>query len=414
MKKIFTLIAAALMAVGAQAQDEVTWNFAGEYADQITAMLADGNVWESNGTGARNKGVVAYETLKASGNVLDIAKGLKFEGPKQRFLFRSGTSLQINASGLIAIPNLKKGYTVICNYKPAGTGQRYIKAANLNVTAGFAPDPEDKTTAVEATGTVIYDGAVVLTGMVNNVNISSITVKDENGTVLTKEALYALETATATASPSKTWDFTASLSADDAANLAADATNWTAPTETNTYYASKFALAKEEAVFMKANDKELALTFSLLFFRSNGTIGENAFRVSDGNYFYANNSNICFIIPAIKKGDVIEIDYYNEKTDNDKILEVMAGATITSDVSTSKTPVTAKLTATLNGEVVVKQSTNFYYTAIRINPSPTGIQSLESDKAIVNDGVMYNLSGQKVNKSYKGVVIMDGKKMLNK
>lgn len=42
----------------------------------------------------------------------------------------------------------------------------------------------------------------------------------------------------------------------------------------------------------------------------------------------------------------------------------------------------------------------------------TAIQAVKTQQ--VNDGVMYNLSGQKVNKSYKGVVIINGKKMLNK
>lgn len=44
--------------------------------------------------------------------------------------------------------------------------------------------------------------------------------------------------------------------------------------------------------------------------------------------------------------------------------------------------------------------------------SATAIQAVKTQQ--VNDGVMYNLSGQKVNKSYKGVVIINGKKMLNK
>ena len=42
----------------------------------------------------------------------------------------------------------------------------------------------------------------------------------------------------------------------------------------------------------------------------------------------------------------------------------------------------------------------------------TGIQKVAELKA--NDGVIYNLAGQKVGKDYKGVVIMNGKKMLNK
>ena len=46
-------------------------------------------------------------------------------------------------------------------------------------------------------------------------------------------------------------------------------------------------------------------------------------------------------------------------------------------------------------------------------PATTGIQTLNTTKA-VKDGVMYNLAGQKVNKDYKGVVIMNGKKAILK
>ena len=46
----------------------------------------------------------------------------------------------------------------------------------------------------------------------------------------------------------------------------------------------------------------------------------------------------------------------------------------------------------------------------------TGINALDNltNKQLDNDAPMYNLAGQRVNKSYKGVVIVNGKKMLNK
>ncbi len=44
--------------------------------------------------------------------------------------------------------------------------------------------------------------------------------------------------------------------------------------------------------------------------------------------------------------------------------------------------------------------------------SATGIQNAKAEKA--SNGVAYNLAGQKVAKDYKGVVIKDGKKMIQK
>lgn len=47
------------------------------------------------------------------------------------------------------------------------------------------------------------------------------------------------------------------------------------------------------------------------------------------------------------------------------------------------------------------------------NGETTGINGIENE-AKKNDGIMFNLAGQKVQKSYKGMVIMNGKKFINK
>ena len=49
--------------------------------------------------------------------------------------------------------------------------------------------------------------------------------------------------------------------------------------------------------------------------------------------------------------------------------------------------------------------------AVTFNFGSTGIQSA---KAAAIDGAIYNLAGQKENASYKGVVIQNGKKFLQK
>ena len=56
-------------------------------------------------------------------------------------------------------------------------------------------------------------------------------------------------------------------------------------------------------------------------------------------------------------------------------------------------------------------SMNFY--AFTFTPGTTGISStVETQKA--NDGATYNLTGQRVDKNYKGIVISDGKKVIRK
>ena len=64
------------------------------------------------------------------------------------------------------------------------------------------------------------------------------------------------------------------------------------------------------------------------------------------------------------------------------------------------------------GVTGVKEVTSHEFTGNSVDIVVTGINNVNADKA--ENGVMYNLAGQKVNNGYKGVVIMNGKKMLNK
>ncbi len=52
-------------------------------------------------------------------------------------------------------------------------------------------------------------------------------------------------------------------------------------------------------------------------------------------------------------------------------------------------------------------------TLISLNGTTTGITNITTDEAAKNAPV-YNLAGQKVTKAYKGVVIKNGKKMIQK
>ena len=55
---------------------------------------------------------------------------------------------------------------------------------------------------------------------------------------------------------------------------------------------------------------------------------------------------------------------------------------------------------------------NFWKKENKGNPEPTGISNVITDKKTAT--VTYNLAGQKVNKNFKGIVVKDGKKFVNK
>jgi len=49
-----------------------------------------------------------------------------------------------------------------------------------------------------------------------------------------------------------------------------------------------------------------------------------------------------------------------------------------------------------------------------LNEDPTSVETIKTNKVWNADAPMYNLSGQKVDKSYKGIVIQNGRKFVNK
>jgi hypothetical protein len=49
---------------------------------------------------------------------------------------------------------------------------------------------------------------------------------------------------------------------------------------------------------------------------------------------------------------------------------------------------------------------------LTVNGNPAGINNVEMNKSY--NGAIYNLAGQKVGNDYKGIVIMNGKKFMQK
>lgn len=64
-------------------------------------------------------------------------------------------------------------------------------------------------------------------------------------------------------------------------------------------------------------------------------------------------------------------------------------------------------------EIATPASTLAKYYSIGIGGNTTGIQTIQQN-SVKADGIMYSLSGQRVGKDYKGIVICNGKKMIKK
>ena len=59
---------------------------------------------------------------------------------------------------------------------------------------------------------------------------------------------------------------------------------------------------------------------------------------------------------------------------------------------------------------------NIQFQPINIaeSSSATGIDSMDSETEATTDSEAYNLAGQRVDKNFKGIVVMNGKKLLKK
>ena len=108
-----------------------------------------------------------------------------------------------------------------------------------------------------------------------------------------------------------------------------------------------------------------------------------------------------------EKGDGVDDEYTYGDADN-------IDPTVGGKISTH----TFKVPAASNGSKSFKMSrskadTNIFLTKLVITSGgSTGISTVKTVR--VDDGAIYNLAGQKVDNSYKGVVIKNGKKVINK
>ena len=65
------------------------------------------------------------------------------------------------------------------------------------------------------------------------------------------------------------------------------------------------------------------------------------------------------------------------------------------------------------GAYATKQDNTVLPMLFKMVEGTTGINNIQTTTAVKNN-VMYNIAGQRVNKDYKGLVIMNGKKMMVK
>ena len=444
MKKIFTLIAAAFMAVGAYAQtakdaylditqyatltdDDInikgatdkkvySWNET-KKALIISAYVAQQTAQKTQDAGKTGYGWVTYNksnSATASWSATGDFNGSTFYGSTVKGLSPGKTS------GTDAGPNVYSFYVTNCVKVSALI---HSKKSDKFTTMDVYPVTFDGTTPTRGTlaGTTSDKSNSVTTISVENLDatkIYEVVISSEytSGAHLYELAFYNTATVTPPTAAT-TWDFTQELSTADATNLTADATNWTYDTE-NGYYKNAAKLADRNVyISLKANNVELDITKGLTFARDNSEgIGADRVRIAPGKYIAVYGSANLISLGELAKNDIIRMKFKGGG-ESERNLTV-TNATVTKGSLTTADTDEHEVTLQVDkdGEVIFRTSNGFNFYSIAINAAlPTGITDVKVvEPSTVKDDAIYNLSGQKVNKNYKGVVIKNGVKTIQK
>ena len=390
MKKIFTLIAMALVAVGVNAQTLIDFsvNQTGITlggTTEVSQVKLKTNTTNTTGIKFAN-GYTTDEVLNANNAKLSVDGGFK-TGDKITIAGAYNNSASKNSKIDIFIKTAT-GYEVLF------TTDQFINGRLVN------NDP------VEQTFTLTADADEIYLGRNGNTATFVTTLKVVRGT----ETLPDPTAAT-------TWNFEQALSTNDVTNLTADTDLWVFDTDNN-YWKSAGKLA-ERNVFtpLKANGVELELTAGLLFTRDNSEgLGADRVRISPAKFLAFNGSLNMISLGNLVKDDVIKIKFKgageSERTLNGANVTVTDGSLTTSDTDVHE----ATMTVVANGAVSFTTSNGFQIFAITINaalPTTTAIDAVATEVEAA-DAPAYNLQGQPVDESYRGVVIQNGKKVVRK
>lgn len=420
MKKIFTLLTMTLLAIGAQAQ--TTYDLSGlstsgftfnaeDFAAAAAGSDSDGNPY--NGAfDYKKKDKNAWSDLAVSGT--SIVFQYKNKDEKAGIYKLYDNYVLINGKdSRIVVNDLTEGQIV--TLKVASKGGT---ASKFNVIEGGTADSENPADA----GTKETDPAnfkefkftatastLTIQETAGGFNIASVTISAGSGS---DDPVTPAEPHAATI-----WDFT-TISDADLTALSEDATNWSYDSASNRYgikgtWAAKVSGAYGADVTLIAGSTELAYAAGLKFARYANDLKDDNIRIDVGKRLGVNAKQLRVTISDLAKDDVIKIRFSSTKEETRGFNVTNADKT-TIEASTVD-PVEETLTVASDGDVTLVTTNGVYVYALTINaalPEVTGISTINAETA--TDAVIYNLSGQRVDESYRGVVIKNGKKVVIK
>ena len=393
MKKILTLIAMALMTLGASAQTITFDAYADKTADGAAddLVIADGAISVSLDGGSKSKIAAKSLTFALATATTDAE--------------RETFGYQYCPGGGVAKTSGERSITIALT--KAGSLYIYPRSAKSSAT--------DRTMTVQQNGTALLDAVVVSDA--DQVTIGEKTyfkafkVEVAAGTVniLTSDAInFSAFKFEATAGSGEQGGSASSVI------CASTTANATIPTGGTDCKSISFGSAETATFTITAVDdafRAANVSSTNMDVRGVNIDGTNY----DPIYFLSVSGTTSHKFNITKSANVTKVTMYARKNDGDA----------TKTVTIRKTDVNGDAILVANGfggelaSADVTDVATLYvpagtYIVFKVDYSldTDGINTLQTKK--VADGVMYNLQGQKVDASYKGVVIVNGKKVLNK
>ena len=199
---------------------------------------------------------------------------------------------------------------------------------------------------------------------------------------------------------------------------------WQVAVQPNDLKAGDVEIAETKGLkFINTADRALAIAVNYPLADQDESKGFGPYQ--GGSYLWLGSKNInYFIIPNVAAGSIIEMGVESHKITDARGVKLYAGADENgtelkapdgTEVAYPKTYTEQKWQMPADAtttDVCVRNNNGCHIYFIKVTAGTTGISTVKAQN--VQSNVIYNLAGQKVGKDYKGIVIMNGKKVVLK
>ncbi|MBQ6768221.1 MAG: hypothetical protein IJP46_06050 [Prevotella sp.] len=409
MKKIFTLLAGVLFAMTASAQ-MISFT-----ADDVASQgTLDGKVF-SNGdfkiTLADDQGKMAIDANNGYFGTADdfqkfthrLKSGAKSQGAGKLCQI----SVTIPSNGELKIyartgSNSATDRNVVVTQNGESLYNEIVKedeAVSIELAENIDPEknPTGATNIYPIRSVNVTAGSALITFPTGSINFYAFEFVSDGSSVTP-----------ATPHEAQVWDFTTTTSEMLGAG-------WSADASTDGRYVYDTEIAAE--TYVDLGEIGFSYGAGISVGRIGGKLAAKAIRVDTGKAIQMNASNGVYKITDLAKNDKVSIRY-KSASDEDRTFTVDNG-----DVATLNAPMSSAdnalqettITVAADGALVLTQSKAINIIALAINadlPEATGISTIKAENAA--NAAMYDLSGRRVDANYRGVVIVNGVKKIQK